>query len=76
MWWQPQGRRFLQGTWQLLVWSGDSDGRAGLWLGICWLVLAKVQDIKDSIEDVGEDACSPPQNELLLPSAIFLSTQI
>lgn len=37
-----------------------ADGKAGLGLGICWLVLAKVQDIKDSIEDVGEDACSPP----------------
>lgn len=54
------GQAFSPG--QLLVWSGDSDGRAGLGLGICWLVLAKVQNIKDSIEDVGEDACSPPQN--------------
>lgn len=76
MWWQLQGRRFLQGTWQFLVQSGDSDGRAGLGLGICCLVLATVQDIKDSIGDVGEDAHSPPRNELLLPSAIFLSTQI
>lgn len=37
-----------------------ADEKAGLELRICWLVLAKVQDIKDSIEDVGEDACSPP----------------